>query len=482
MPCYRGAALTEPIADSPSTDPKNASPALAGLLSFVFPGLGQFYIRRRRAAAVFAIPVLALIAVVALQSVGGIQFFAAQLIDPSFALAALVVIGSLGLWRLASIGHAAVSAQPSGRRLRPRVVVVVLILSLAVVIPHGVASYYAWSFYDAGTQIFQADGPAPTATPVPNSSASPGASPSSTDDQGFPPPATALPTPTADRATFLLTGVDSGHDRMHALTDTLLVASIDLKTHAAVLLSIPRDISNFPLYSGGTFRGKINSLMSAAANDPKRFPDGPVLTLTREIGYLIGVPINYYAAINLDGFQKMVDLVGGVDIDNPKAIDDPRYDWFDGTSGFSLSPGVHHLNGRTALAYVRSRQGVGDSDFTRAARQQQILVALRAKLGGAALLAKLPDLLKVASRTIRTDFPPAQVRDYLMLANQVSDQAIERHVLGPPYAVHPPTDTTGGIYTLVIDFKRLAKLSINVFGNDSAYQSGPPGSAPAVPK
>jgi LCP family protein required for cell wall assembly len=291
-----------------------------------------------------------------------------------------------------------------------------------------------------------------------------------------------LPTPGGDRVTFLLTGVDSGHDRAHALTDTLLVASLDRRTNKAVMLSIPRDISNFPLYSGGTFHGKINSLMSTAGNDPKRFPDGPVLTLTREIGYLIGVPINYYAAINLDGFQKMVDLVGGVDVDNPKLINDPRYDWFDGTSGFTLSPGVHHLNGRKALAYVRSRQGVGDSDFTRAARQQQVLVALRAKLGTAGLLEKLPALLKVAGQTIRTDFPPGQVRDYLVLASGVSDKAIERHVLGPPYAIHPPTDSTGGVYTLIFNLKKLAALSMKVFGDDSAYKSGPAGSVPVVPK
>ena len=77
------------------------------------------------------------------------------------------------------------------------------------------------------------------------------------------------------RVTFLLTGIDSGHDRAHALTDTLLVASVDREAKTAVMLSLPRDISNFPLYSGGTFHGKINSLMSAARNDPKRFPDGP---------------------------------------------------------------------------------------------------------------------------------------------------------------------------------------------------------------
>lgn len=474
--------MSEPTSEPTAATPGSASPVLAGFLSFLFPGLGQVYVHRRVAAAVFAIPVLLLIVTIALQSQGGIQFFAAQLIDPSFAIAALAVIGSLGLWRLASIVHAALTARPPGTRLPPRVLAVVLLLGLAVVVPHGVASYYALSFYDAGKQIFQADVPTATATPGPASSVDSSASPSPTSDQGFDPPATALPSPGADRVTFLLTGVDSGHDRAHALTDTLLVASLDKRTNKAVMLSIPRDISNFPLYSGGTFHGKINSLMSTAGNDPKRYPDGPVLTLTREIGYLIGVPINYYAAINLDGFQKMVDLVGGVDVDNPKVINDPRYDWFDGTSGFTLSPGVHHLNGRNALAYVRSRQGIGDSDFTRAARQQQVLVALRAKLGTAGLLQKLPDLLKVAGQTIRTDFPPGQVRDYLVLASGVSDRAIERHVLGPPYAIHPPTDSTGGVYTLIFNLKKLAALSMKVFGDDSAYKSGPAGSVPVLPK
>ena len=476
--------MSDPIAHTDAPVPTRPSPAVAGFLSFLFPGLGQLYVRHRRPAAVFAVPVLALIALIAIQSVSGIQFFFAQAVDPSFALAALVVIVVLGIWRLASIGHAVLAAQVPGKRLRPGLAAAVLILGLAVVVPHAVAVYYAWSFYDAGTKIFQADGPAPTATPGPAASldASLGPSPSASDDKGFAPPPTALPAPTSTRVTFLLTGIDSGHDRTHALTDTLLVASIDRQTHQAVMLSIPRDISNFPMYSGGTFHGKINSLLSTAVNDPRQFPDGPVLTLTKEIGFLVGVPINYYAAINLEGFQTMVDLVGGVDIVNPNLINDPLYDWFDGTSGFTLSPGPHHLDGRTALAYVRSRQGAGDSDFTRAARQQQLLVALRAKLGTAGLLQKLPALLKVASQTIRTDFPPGQIRDYLVLANSVSDQSIEHHVLGPPYAISPPMSTTGGVYILQIDFKKWSKLSVKIFGNDSAYASGAPGAAPPVPQ
>lgn len=85
-------------------------------------------------------------------------------------------------------------------------------------------------------------------------------------------------------------------------------------------------------------------------------------SLVKEMGFLLGAPVHYYAAIDLAGFQRMIDLVDGVTVDNPRAIDDP--------SGFKLSAGTHRLDGRTALAYVRSRKGLGDSDFSRARRQQ----------------------------------------------------------------------------------------------------------------
>jgi LCP family protein required for cell wall assembly len=285
--------------------------------------------------------------------------------------------------------------------------------------------------------------------------------------------------PPTDRLTILLTGVDSSRDRNHALTDTLLVLSVNRDTNEAVMLSLPRDIANFPLYSGGTFRGKINALMSTAERDKDRFPDGAMGTLTRQVGFLIGIPVDHYASVNLDGFRRMVDLVGGVDIDNPRWINDPAYDWLDGTYGFRLAPGEHHLNGRMALAYVRSRMGAGDNDFTRAARQQQLLVALRTKLADPGILNKLPAILEVASTTIRTDFPADEVPENLVLAQQIGDDAIQRYVLGPPYSIHPPTSSTGGIYTLNLDFDRMAALSIELFGGDSAYAEERPASWPA---
>ena len=86
----------------------------------------------------------------------------------------------------------------------------------------------------------------------------PGSSPIPSDEYVVQPIAT--PETKADRINVLLTGVDSAESRTTALTDTMLIASIDPETADVVLISIPRDISDFPLYDGRTFTGKINSL------------------------------------------------------------------------------------------------------------------------------------------------------------------------------------------------------------------------------
>jgi LCP family protein required for cell wall assembly len=337
-------------------------------------------------------------------------------------------------------------------------------LALAVATTHLWAGYVAWAFYDAGSRIFVGDvSPDQTARPT----FRPGDSPSPTDDYAVPP---AVTPPTREaRINILLTGIDAAEDRDHSLTDTLLVASIDPLTNKVALISFPRDISNFELSDGRIYRGKINSLMTYARNHPAEFPAGAEATLVNELGYLLGVPIHYYAAVDLDGFSRMIDLVGGVTVDNPRAINDPRYRWLDGHQGFSLSAGIHNLDGVTALAYVRSRQGQGDNDFTRARRQQQVLLSLRGKLTSPQMLPQLPQILDVAGDTIRTNFPSDRINEMIELATRVNDDDTFRAVLGPPYATNPPLSSTGGIYTLKLDMEKVAALSIELFGADSRY-------------
>jgi anionic cell wall polymer biosynthesis LytR-Cps2A-Psr (LCP) family protein len=162
-----------------------------------------------------------------------------------------------------------------------------------------------------------------------------------------------------------------------------------------------------------------------------------------------------------------------VTIDNQRAINDPRYDWLDGTHGFRLSAGSHQLDGRTALAYVRSRQGAGDNDFNRARRQQQVLLALREQLTQPDMLPQIPDLLDAAGDTIRTNFPSDRVGEMVDLAQRIDTDTVTQVVLGPrTYATVPPTSETGGIYELRLNMDAVARLSIQIFGDASTYAAG----------
>ena len=301
----------------------------------------------------FALPLLAIVLIAIVQTVGGLGHLASLLFSPSSAFTLVVLIALLGLWRILSIADAMYIGRVRGPWGHTSTMATFVGLSLIVLLTHGVLAYTAFAFYDASSRIFVSDPSADGTSP--DASLAPGITPPPDDEFVVSPMAT--PATAASRINILLTGRDRANTRTEDLTDTLIVASIDPVTHDVALISFPRDISLFPLYNGKTYRGKINSFMSWAKNHPKDYPDGALNSLVKEMGYLIGAPIHYYTAIDLAGFRKMIDLVDGVTIDNPRRIVDPRYDWLDGTHGFTLSAGKHHLDGRTALAYVRSRQG-----------------------------------------------------------------------------------------------------------------------------
>lgn len=452
------------------------SPHLAAFLSFLWPGLGQWYTGRRRSAVLFGLPVAGVAILLLLQAVGGLGQLAALLLTPSSALTIVILIGLLAAWRLLAIADAIGWSEVRAPLQRPSTMATFAILAVAVIAIHGFLGYGAWAFYEASARIFVGD-PSPDETSAP--AASFGATPVPSDEYEQAPLAT--PETRADRINILFTGIDSAESRTTALTDTLLVASIDPVTADVVLLSIPRDISDFELYDGRTYTGKINSFMTWVRNHPDEFEDGPLNALIRQVGHLLGAPIHYFAAVDLAGFRRMIDLVGGVTVVNERTIDDPRYDWLDGRRGFYLEAGKHRLDGDTALAYVRSRQGAGDSDFRRARRQQQVLLALQEKLTSPSMLDKLPGILDAAGDTVRTNFPEDRVGEMLDLVQRVDREAVRQVVLGPrKYAERPPLDETGGVYKLHLKMDAVAALSVEIFGDRSRYAARPTpeGSAP----
>ncbi len=408
-------------------------------------------------------PLVVVALVVALQALGGPEQLLIQLLIPSTALTVLILIVLFGVWRIVSMGDALSTAGRSRVWRRPVPVGSFLVLAAIVVVTHLAAASLAWSFYDAGKKIFlnvtDPDVAAVASPGVP--SIVPGSGP-----PGTPAPSDAVP----PRINILLAGIDSSATRTHALTDTILVVSLDPTTGQMAMVSFPRDMARLPTPDGTIYPDKINSLAEYADGHPELYPGGGMVALTTEVGFLLGAKIDYYASVDLEGFRKLIDRVGGVTVDVTKAIDDPVYGGWDtpGRIGFHLTTGRHDMDGETALAYVRSRKGVGDSDFSRARRQQELLVALQHKLIDPAMLPSLPGFLQDATQTLKTNFPPDQLSEMLALARKTDETSIQRFVLGPPYTSHPVNLKT---YILVPDMARIAKLSITLFGADSRYSN-----------
>lgn len=462
---------------------RGRSPSIAAGLSFLWPGLGQMFLGRRISAAVLAVPALIVVALGVMQFSQGVAMFAASLWDPSYFFAVVAGVAFLAVLRVVAVGHAFVSGSP-GRRPRAREATFLATLLVLIVAMHGAIAYGAWTWYDTSVSIQgndllafapdsgSTDDPYADPTPWPSDSSSPGPDESTSPTPRPSEPVAPTKPKNPNRITFLLVGIDSMPGRSHALTDTLIVVSLDKSTEKASIVSVPRDTANFDLYYGGWVGPlvKINTILSAASSPSFGSPDPPMKTLENEVGFLVGVPIDYYAAIDLVGFSKMIDAVGGVDVVNPKIINDPHTHLY-------VPAGAIHLDGPSALKYVRSREGAGDSDYTRSHRQQDVLMSLAHKISGSSIVGHLGTLLSLAGKYIATDFPLSSTRNYVSAAEKIS--IYDRCVLSAPYSYHPDSSTTRGVWTSRLDMGRMAGLSIEMFGQDSRYY-GPYGAVPAA--
>jgi LCP family protein required for cell wall assembly len=267
-----------------------------------------------------------------------------------------------------------------------------------------------------------------------------------------------------ERITVLLVGIDFAPGRDQHLTDTMLVTTLDPKTGEGAMISVPRDLYGVPLGDGRVYNAKLNSLLATASADPETYPEGGPATLKGAIGALLGTTIHYFVAIDIEGLREVIDTIGGVDVTVERPIIDPTYpDTITGQRGFYLDAGRQHLDGTTALGYARSRMGEGDSDFTRAERQQVLLTAIAEKLTAGNLVSTLPGLLDAVRDNVATDVPASRIPD---LAAEVQDADLgdlEQVVLSPPEYVVAEADTAAG-YILVPMFDAITGLGDRIFG------------------
>ena len=200
----------------------------------------------------------------------------------------------------------------------------------------------------------------------------------------------------------LLMGVDR-RDGDVGRSDTLMLAAVDEEHGRAALLSIPRDTR---IEVGSYGYDKINHAYAFGGHE---------MTLA-SVSALVGVPITHYIMVDTSSFERIVDAVGGVDIDVEKRMyyEDP---WDDGGGlVIDLAPGEQHMNGARAIQYVRYRDGEGD--IGRIGRQQHFMRALLAQLLSPQVLPRLATVVDEVKNAVDTDLTTRQL---LTLATRLKD-------------------------------------------------------------
>jgi LCP family protein required for cell wall assembly len=244
------------------------------------------------------------------------------------------------------------------------------------------------------------------------------------------------------RFNILLLGGDSGADRWGLRPDSINVASIDEQTGRAVIFGLPRNMLNFPFVKGSIMAQQfphgydcgveceLNSLATWAADHKSLFkgvPDPGVEATTEAVEGITGLKINYYAMVNLQGFQKLVNAVGGVELNVRDRI--PIGGIGAPISGY-IEPGKRKLNGFETLWFARSR--VAADDYSRMARQKCVMNAMLHQLSPQTVLLKFEKIAKASEALVTTDVPRSEVDTFMQLALKARQQPIRTVSFVPP--------------------------------------------------
>ncbi len=437
-------------------------PARAAAPSFLLPGLGQAYAGQSWLAVVLAAPVIVLAVALILILSLDLGALRNQVLSSSFLVGLLVLDVALLAWRLFAIAEVGF-AQPAAARIGPEgvatgsatsrrsqrgatlaVVLALLAITLAM---HAYLFVVLRQLDSTLGQVFDAGKPAAGVNGTP--------APVNKPDYRW---------NGTERVNLLLLGIDSGPGRQEALTDTILVVSVDPVARTAAMVSVPRDTGFVPLpntnvYENARYPNKVNQLSTDASAAPERWcPDLSdahncgIRVLERSVGLYLGIDVQYYAQVNLAGFAQLIDALGGVRLCLDGDLVDPTYTdtaGRPGRMGITLPAGCRRYDGLDAPAYARVRKGdlvlpdgtrQPQNDFKRAERQQEVLLALRNEFAAGDVIFELPGILDAIGQTVATDFPPDKVGDLATLLPLVTGPSIQRVVLGYPDYVNLPTN------------------------------------------
>ena len=294
------------------------------------------------------------------------------------------------------------------------------------------------------------------------------------------------------RVNILLLGGDAAGNRVGVRTDSMTLASVDTRTGDTVLLSLPRNLEDFPMPAGPPRErfpngfagdgpqhpGLLNEVYDYAEYHPEIVPGvpknlrGPTL-VADTIGEILDQPVDYYILVDMFGFADIIDAMGGVKI----KIDEPiPY----GQRGDVLRPGHRTLHGKEALWYGRSRN-VGD-DYTRMGRQKCLLRAIAQQANPHRVLTRFESLAAATKRTISTDIPRNLLPALVQLSSKVKNGAEITSLQFVPPLITPGSPDIDKMRRLaaeaIADSEARSNASTTANANGAAEAAGrPDGSA-----
>lgn len=286
------------------------------------------------------------------------------------------------------------------------------------------------------------------------------------------------------RYNILLLGGDSGSDRWGLRPDSMTVASIDAATGKAVLVGLPRNMQNFHFKTGSVLGREfpegwggngnyLNGLSTWAEDHKDLWPDSetPGIDATIEgIEGITGLDINYWVMVNMKGFHKLVDAVGGVTLNVRQAI--PVGGLGKDVTGY-IEPGTRKLNGHEVLWFSRAREQ--SDDYSRMARQKCVMAAMLSQLSPQKMLTNFSKIADASTAMVSTSIPGSEVDTFLALALKAKGQKIASVSLVPPKIVTANPDEK--------KIRRMIKKAINPPKKKKApATSGSKPSTSATPK
>jgi LCP family protein required for cell wall assembly len=262
-------------------------------------------------------------------------------------------------------------------------------------------------------------------------------------------------------------------------TDTLFILRADPTTDSAAILGIPRDlIVDIPSEDGTfTYEDRINTVY--VAGELNGYSGGGVGLLKDVLEEEpFNIKIDKHVIVDFEGFEELIDALGGIDVDVPEAVYDPYYSWTELPGDYDpqeFEPGRQHMDGLEALAYSRIR--FSSDDLDRIQRQQRVIFAAIDKAKSLNVLRNPADLWDKYNDTIETDISDPLIPGYADLANQVKDNLFAVS-LGSCVA---PYTTPQGAAVLIGDGECMTRIVANIFTPSTLAEIEPlPEATPAA--